>query len=62
MASKRGLKRKKYRKTIPKIKKHCPICKTVTLFEYDRVIGHSHCTMCGYRNIPVLHKYKEKET
>ena len=26
----------------------CPICRDITIFQYDKRIGHSVCTQCGW--------------
>ena len=31
----------------PKSRRHCRVCKKITMFEYDRTVGHSRCEGCG---------------
>ena len=36
--------------------RYCGKCDKVTIYNYDRRIGHSVCTECGWRFIPTLSK------
>ncbi len=38
----------------PKSIRYCAHCKDETTFKYDRNIGHSRCTECGWHYIPSL--------
>ena len=35
-------------------KRFCPSCNKTTKFEYNKVIGHSRCAICGYHGIGVI--------
>lgn len=34
---------------IPKTRRFCCYCDKVMKFEYNRVVGHSECCVCGFR-------------
>ena len=44
-------KKKKATTKPPNTKRYCKACKKIRTFEYNRTIGHSECSECGWRNI-----------
>ena len=40
--------------TPPMIRKYCMSCERITKFKYNPSIGHSQCTICGWRKIPII--------
>ena len=34
--------------------RYCLICKEETIFKYNKGIGHSECSIYGYRKIPKI--------
>lgn len=58
---KRDLKRIKYKNRPPKTTRYCRICLKNTKWIYNYILGHSQCSVCGYRkNLDELINYEGK--
>lgn len=37
----------------PDTKRFCYSCQKKTVFSYNKILGHSECTKCGWRDIKI---------